>query len=102
MAIAVTAPRSVDDDTDTTELYALENHFQIISDIDPYTFYCDEGDYVLEEAAEGEVMPCFDSELLKLLVKCTGAVHDTDNVAIPVRFVDIGGDNSPSSEFFVS
>ena len=46
MAIAVTAPRTVDD-ADTT-------------------FYYDEDNYVLEEAEEGEVIP---SELLKL-VKC--------------------------------
>ena len=39
------------------------------------------------------------SELLKL-VKCTtgGAVLDTDDIAIPARFVDIGVDNSPASE----
>ena len=95
MAIAVTAPRSVDDDTDTTELYALENHFQIISNGDPYTFYYDEGDYLLEEAAEGEVMP---SELLKLVKCTTGAVLDTDDIAIPARFFDIGVDNAPASE----
>ena len=63
MAIMVTAPRTVDD-VDTTELYALENHFQIISDSDPDNFYYDEGNYLLGEAAEGEVMP---SELLKLV-----------------------------------
>ena len=89
MAIMVTAPRTVDD-VDTTELYALENHFQIISDGDPDTFYYDEGDYLLEEAAEGEVMP---SELLKL-VKLICAVHDSDDVAIPAGFVDIGVDNA--------
>ena len=60
--IVVTAPGTVDD-VDTTELYTLENHFQIISDGDPDTFYYDEGDYVFEEAAEGEVMH---SELLEL------------------------------------
>ena len=33
------------------------------------------------------------------LVKCTGAVHDTNNVAIPpAGFADIGVDNSPESE----
>ena len=37
------------------------------------------------------------SELLKL-DKCTGAVHDTDDVAIPPGFVDIGVDNAPASE----
>jgi hypothetical protein len=38
------------------------------------------------------------SELLKL-VKCTGAVHDPDDVAIPDGFVDIGVvDNAPASE----
>ena len=37
-------------------------------------------------AAEGEVMP---SELLEL-VKCTGTVHDADDVSIiPAGFVDI-------------
>ena len=46
-----------------TELYSLENHFLIISDGDPDTFCYDEGDYVLEEAAEGEVMH---SKLLEL------------------------------------
>ena len=36
------------------------------------------------------------SELLKLL-KCTiGAVLDTDDIAIPARFVDIGVDNAPA------
>ena len=85
IAIAVvTAPGTVDD-ADTTKLYALENHLQIISDADPYTFYSDKGDYVFEEAAEGEVMP---SELLKL-VECTDAVHETG-------FVDIAVENSPS------
>ena len=95
MTIMVTAPRTVDN-VDTTELqYALENYFQIIFDGDPDTFYYDEGDYLLEEAAEGEVMP---SELLKL-VKCTiGAVLDTEDIAIPARFVDIGVDNAPASE----
>jgi hypothetical protein len=38
------------------------------------------------------------SELLKL-VKCTiGAVLDTEDIAIPVKFVDIGVDNAPASE----
>ncbi len=39
------------------------------------------------------------SELLKL-VKCTtiGAVLDTEDIAIPARFVDIGVDNAPASE----
>ena len=89
MAIMVTAPRTVD------ELYALENHFQIISNGDPDTFYQGEGDYLLEEAAEGEVMH---SELLKLVKCTTGAVLDTDDIAIPGRFVDIGVDNAPASE----
>jgi hypothetical protein len=35
------------------------------------------------------------SELLKL-VKCTDAVHETDDVAIPAGFVDIAVENSPS------
>ena len=98
MAIMVTAPGTVDD-VDMTELYALENHFQIISDGDPDTFYYDEGDYLLEEAAEGEVMP---SELLKLVKCSTGAVLDTDNIAILARFFDIGVDNAPASEKFFS
>ena len=51
---------------------------------------------VLQEAAEGESMP---SELLKL-VKCTGADLDTDDIAIPAGFVDIGVDNAPASEKF--
>ena len=81
----VFAPGTVDD-AYTTELHAVENHFKIISDVDPYTFYYCEGDYVLDEdVAEGELIS---SELLKL-VKCTGAVHDTDNVAIPAGFVEI-------------
>ena len=33
------------------------------------------------------------SELLQL-IKCTGAVHDSDDVAIPAGFVDIGVENS--------
>ena len=73
-------------------LLIITSRSSLIADVDPYTFYYNEGDYVLEEAAEGEVMP---SELLKL-VKCTGAVHETDNVAIPAGFVDIGVDNYPS------
>ena len=77
MAIMVTAPGTVDD-VDTTKLYALENDFQIIFDGDPDTFYYDEGDYLLEEAAEGEVMH---SELLKLVKCTTGAVLDTYNIA---------------------
>jgi hypothetical protein len=36
------------------------------------------------------------SELLQL-IKCTGAVHDSDDVAIPAGFVDIGVDNAPES-----
>ena len=92
--IVVTAPGTVDD-VDTTELYTLENHFQIISDGDPDTFYYDEGDYLLDEAAEGEVMP---SELLKPVKCTTGAVLDTDDIAIPAEFVDIGVDNTPASE----
>ena len=36
MAIVVTAPRTVDD-ADTTELYALEKHFKIISEGDSFT-----------------------------------------------------------------
>ena len=39
------------------------------------------------------------SELLQL-IKCTGAVHDSDDVAIPAGFVDIGVDNAPASEKF--
>ena len=35
-------------------LYALENHFKIISDGFPDKFHHGEGYYVLEEAAEGE------------------------------------------------
>ena len=93
MAIVVTASGTVDD-VDTTELNTLENHFQIISDGDPDTIYYDEGDNVLEEAAEGESMP---SELLKL-VKCIGADLDTDDVANPAGFVGIGADNAPTSE----
>ena len=51
MAIVVTAPRTVDD-ADTTELYALEKHFKIISEGDSGYFYqYGEGDYVPEEAA---------------------------------------------------
>ena len=95
MAIVVTAPRTVDD-ADMTELNTFENHFQIITDGDSDNFYYDEGDNVLEEAAEGESMP---SELLKL-VKCTGADLDTDDIAIPAGFVDIGVDNAPASEKF--
>ena len=45
MAIAVTATSRIVDDADTTELCALENDFYIISDVDPYTFYYDEGDF---------------------------------------------------------
>ena len=98
LSCMVTAPGTVDDVDMTELLYALENHFQIISDVDPDTFYYDEGDYLLEEAAEGEVMPC--SELLKL-VKCTiGAVLDTEDISIPARFFDIGVDNAPASEKF--
>jgi hypothetical protein len=33
------------------------------------------------------------SELLKL-VKCTGGNLDTDNIAFPAGFVDIGDDNA--------
>ena len=38
------------------------------------------------------------SELLKLVKCTTGAVLDTDDIAIPARFVDIGVDNAPASE----
>ena len=65
MAFVVTAPRTLDD-AETTELYALENHFQIISESDPDLFYYSEGDDISDESVEDEEMP---SELLKLLVK---------------------------------
>ena len=48
MGIVVTAPGTVDD-ADTTELYALKNHFQIISDAYPYTFYQFGSDMVVDE-----------------------------------------------------
>ena len=38
------------------------------------------------------------SELLKLVKKCTGAVEDSDDVAIPAGFVDIGVKNAPAFE----
>lgn len=65
MAFVVTAPRTLDD-AETTELCALENHFQIISESDPDLFYYSEGDDISDESVEDEEMP---SELLKLLVK---------------------------------
>ena len=49
----------------------------------------------LEEVAEDDVIP---SELLKLVKKCNGTVHDYDDVAIPARDVDV--DNAPASERF--
>ena len=48
MGIVVTAPGTVDD-ADTTELYAHQNHFQIISDAYPYTFYQFGSDMVVDE-----------------------------------------------------
>ena len=39
------------------------------------------------------------SKLCKL-VKCTCTVHDSDIVAIPAGFTDIGVDNAPSSANF--
>jgi len=38
------------------------------------------------------------SELFKLVKCTTGAVLDTDDIAIPTRFVDIAVDNAPASE----
>ena len=35
---------------------------------------------------------------LESVCTSTGAVRDTDNIAIPARFVDIGVDNAPASE----
>ena len=40
------------------------------------------------------------SELLKLVKCSTGAVLDTDNIAILARFFDIVVDNAPASEKF--
>ena len=37
---------------------------------------------------------------LRKLVKCTCTVHDSDIVAIPAGFTDIGVDNAPSSANF--
>ena len=96
--VVTTAPRTVDD-VDMTELYSLENHFWIFSDGDPDTFYYDEGDYLFEEAAEGEVIPCCFRASQPCKVLCTaGAVLDTDNIAIPAGFVDIDVENDPASE----
>ena len=67
MAIMVKALGTVDY-ADTTKLYAVENHFKILSEGDPEFFYHSEGDYVIEEAAENEVMP---SELLEFLKHTT-------------------------------
>jgi hypothetical protein len=74
MAIVVTAPGTVDD-ADTTELYALEKHFKIITEGDPDYFYNGEGYYVPEEAVDDEEMP---SELFEL-VKDTGKIYDATN-----------------------
>ena len=95
MAITVIAPGTVDeDDADTAELYALENHFQILSDGDQGTFYYDEGNYVLEEAAEGEVrMP---SEFLKLVLAQFMTVI-TMLPLLPAGFFDVCIDNATAS-----
>ena len=69
MAIAVRAPRTVDDAA-TTELCPLENHFQVISDGDAETCYYDEGDNVVKEAAEeGKVILQSFSNLLSVLAQ---------------------------------
>ena len=59
----------------STELYALGNHFKIISEGDPDYFYNGECHYVHEEAVEDEEeMP---SELFEL-VEHTGTVYEAD------------------------
>ena len=90
-------PPGTVDDADTTELYALEKHFKIISEDDSYYYYYAEGDYVPEEAEEDEEMP---SELFDF-VELTGTIYDADDVALAAGFVAIDDDNDPAPENFV-
>ena len=87
-------PPGTVDDADTTELYALEKHFKIISEDDSYYYYYAEGDYVPEEAEEDEEMP---SELFDF-VELTGTIYDADDVALAAGFVAIDDDNAPAPE----
>ena len=57
-------------------------------------FYGGEGNGISKEAVQDEEIP---SELLEL-VKCTGTVHDADDVAIPAAFVHIDVEKAPAPE----
>jgi hypothetical protein len=63
MAIVVTAPRTVDN-TDITELHALEKCIKITSEGDPdYFYYGGESNYILDEAAVDDER-CLQSSLI--------------------------------------